>query len=130
MRCKGTKADGSPCGTPERFVDAETGYCASHGPGAAERLSEWGAKGGKKGTKAHLDDAELPPLTDPRAAETWLETVARAVATGRLTHNEGRTIARLVREWLRAREAGAVEERMETLEERLAALKRGELEVA
>lgn len=58
----------------------------------------------------------------------WLEAVGRGVATGRLTHNQGRTIAGVVREWLRAREAGEVAERIEAMEEKVAALQRGNLE--
>lgn len=128
MPCQGTKDDGSPCGAPERFV-GDDGWCHSHRPGSKEKLSEWGRKGGKaRPSKRKLREEDLPPLDSPQAASTWLETVGRAVATGKLTHNEGKAVARLVREWLRAREAGELEDRMERLEEKLAAAKRGELE--
>lgn len=128
MRCKGTKADGEPCGAPDRFVDDSTGYCPSHGPGASEKLSEWGRKGGSRSTKEHLREEDLPPLDSPQAASQWLETVGRAVACGTLTHNEGKAVARLIREWLRTRDAGEMEERMEELEGKLDRLKSGKLE--
>lgn len=131
-RCKGTRDDGSPCEAPESFI-GEDGWCPSHRPGASEKLREWASKGGRasaeKRKRDGLSEADLPPLESPQDAETWLEVVARAVATGRLSHHEGKAVARLVREWLRANEAGAMQDRMESLEEKLSKLRRGELEV-
>lgn len=99
------------------------GFCPSHGPDAAERLSEAGRKGAEatnrrfRGEK--LSEEELPPLDSPHAAEVWLETIARAVATGRLSASEGNAVRGNVRDWLKAREAGEQEERISTLEEKL-----------
>lgn len=133
-KCSATNADGTPCGAPESFVDPSTGLCPSHSENASERLSEYGRKGAKATAKKlqrdGLEDHELPPLDTPQAAERWIEVVGRAVATGRMSHNEGRTLARLVREWLRTREAGEMADRVDELQEKVAKLKRGELEVA
>ena len=40
-------------------------------------------------------------LDSPQAAERWCEVVARAVATGRISPDAGRTLARRVREFWR-----------------------------
>jgi hypothetical protein len=52
-----------------------------------------------------------------------LEVVGRAVATGRLYHKQDRAIATTIREWLKAHEAGTVTERVEELQEQVAALR-------
>lgn len=133
-RCKHEKEDGTRCRAPESLV-GEDGYCPSHRPDpeARERLRQAARKGGRarsrKLAREGLEDADLPPLESPQDAERWLETVARGVALGKLGHHEGKAVARLVREWLRANEAGTAHERLEALEEKLGALRRGELEV-
>lgn len=130
--CKATREDGTPCKAPENMVDPATGFCPSHGPDAAERLSEAGRKGAEatnrrfRGQK--LSEEELPPLDSPQAAEIWLETIARAVATGRLSASEGNAVRGNVRDWLKAREAGEQEERIRTLEEKLEAAREGRLD--
>ena len=90
-------------------------------------MAERGRKGAES-LKKHwrgqvLDETELPPLRTPHDAEEWLEVVGRAVATGRLSHNHGRTIATTIREWLKAHEAGKVAERVEELREQVAVLR-------
>lgn len=130
--CSATNVDGSPCGAPSAFVDPETGLCPSHDPENRERIREAARKGAKATARKlrgeGLEDDELPPLDSPQAAEKWCEIVARAVATGRISHNAGRTLARLVREFLRSHDAGAVADQVDDLREKVAALKRGDLE--
>lgn len=130
--CKAERADGTPCQAPEEMVDPATGYCPSHGPEAAERLSEAGRKGAEATNRRYrgekLSEEELPPLDSPRAAEIWLENVGRAVATGRLSSAEGNAVKSAVREWLRAREAGEQADRIAALEEQLEAAREGRLE--
>ena len=132
-RCEATTANGEPCSAPSNLVDTESGLCPSHDPAIRDRIREGARKGGQASARKRraggLDEGELPELEHPKDAERLLEIVARAVATGRLAHNEGKAIARLVREWLRARDAGEVEDRVEALEEKIAAAKRGDLEV-
>lgn len=122
--CGATRADGSPCGAPSSFVDPATGLCPAHAEDASERLREAARKGGeataRRLRREGLEEDELPALESPRAAERWLEAVGRAVATGRLGHNEGRTVVRAVREFLRAHEAGEVTERLDALMDALA----------
>lgn len=131
--CKATTVDGKPCGAPETMVDPETGYCPSHGPDASERLSAAGRKGGKATARrlsgGGLDPEELPPLEDHDAAETWTDTIGRAVAAGRISANAGNTALRAVREWRESREAGEVSERVQELERKLSKVKREGLEV-
>jgi hypothetical protein len=82
-------------------------------------MREMGRKGAaataRKLKGGGLDEDELPPLDGPRAAERWCEVVARAVATGRLGHNEGRTVARLVKEWRASYDAGRASDRLDRL---------------
>lgn len=122
-RCKATKADGEPCGAPETMVDPDTGYCPSHGPGASERLSKVGQKGGKATARRFkgkaLDEGELPPLVDGEAAERWCDIVGRAVVTGRLSHNQGKAALRAVKEWRESHKSGAVSDRLDALMEAL-----------
>lgn len=132
MKCKHENDDGSRCEAPENFVDPETGFCHAHGPGGSETMSEWGKKGGrakaKKDRAPGLDPEDLPPLDGPRAAEKWCEIIGRAVTTGKLAHREAQAAIKAVREWLRSHEAGEVEERVDDLQEKVAKLKRGDLE--
>lgn len=118
-RCKGRKADGTPCGAPPELVDPETGLCSSHEEGASDRLREAGRRGAEVTKRRYsgtgLADEDLPPLDGPRAAEAWCEVVARAVATGTLGHNEGRTVARLIKEWRESHDAGRVSDRLDRL---------------
>lgn len=131
--CDGTKPDGSPCGAPSNLVDPDSGFCPSHDPDNRERVQEAARKGGeataRKLKREGLQEDALPKLDSPQAAERLLEVVARAVTTGTLGHNAAKAVARLVREWLRAREAGEVEDRVTELERKLAAARRGELEI-
>jgi hypothetical protein len=36
--CQGRKQDGTPSRAPTHMVDAETGFCPAHGPGAAKEV--------------------------------------------------------------------------------------------
>ncbi len=105
-RCTHVHADGRECGVPESFVDADTGYCRSHGPGAAERMAAQGRKGAEATAKklrgVGLDPNELPSLRTHEDAQAWLETIGRAVATGRLSDRQAQAAIRAVSEWVRA----------------------------
>lgn len=132
QHCKATKENGEPCGAPAQFVDPDSGLCPSHDPDSRERIREAARKGGEAMAEKHsrdgLEEDELPPLDSPQAAEEWLETIARAVATGRLSSSEGNAIRGNVRDWLKAREAGEQAERIERLEKLLKAAREGRLD--
>lgn len=120
LSCKGTKGDGSPCAVPPKLVDPETGYCPSHGPDAAEKLSEYGRKGGETTARRHhgqggLTPDDLPPLVDHKAAEAWTDAIGRAVATEELSGAAGNAALRAVQTFLSAREAGQVSDRLDAL---------------
>lgn len=88
-------------------------------------MSRRGLKGAlRQGKGLHLDTSDLPPLRSPKDAETWLERIGRAVATGRLRNRDGDVTVRAVREWLRAHEAGKVTEQVQKLGEQVATLKK------
>lgn len=121
--CRGTTASGDPCKAPEAMVDPETGLCPSHSEGASERLSEAGRKGAEATARKlkgkALDEGELPPLDSAHAAETWCDTVGRAVVTGRIGHNQGQAALRAVREWRESHDAGRLSDRLEALTDAL-----------
>lgn len=126
-RCGGTRDDGSPCGAPSNLVDPDSGFCPAHGPGGSEAMAELGRKGAeataRKLQSDGLSDDELPPLESHEAAERWCDVVGRAVAQGRLGHNEGRTILRAVREWRDSRDQGEMADLLEELWDGLEAWK-------
>lgn len=117
--CKATKENGEPCGAPASVVDPETGLCPAHDPERQEERRAAARKGGKATARRFsgggLEEGDLPPLDSPENAERWLEAVGRAVATGKLGHNEGRTVVRAVREWVRARDKGKVSEKLDKM---------------
>lgn len=123
--CKGTRDDGSECESP---IVGSDGYCPAHRPEGREKLREAARKGGQATARRFsgdgLEDADLPPLDSPQAAERWLEAVGRAVAVGKLGHNQGRTVVRAVREFLRAHDKGQVSETLSDLLDALATWKR------
>lgn len=127
-RCNGTRDDGSPCGAPSNLVDPDSGFCPAHGPGGSEAMAELGRKGAeataRKLQSDGLSDDELPPLTSHEAAERWCDVVGRAVAQGRLGHNEGRTILRAVREWRDSRDQGELSDHLDALMDGLATWKK------
>jgi len=107
-RCQATKKDGRPCGAPPALVDPETGYCRSHRPGAKERLSRQGTKGGEATSAKHklpgMSDDELPPLQSHEDAKEWLEKIGRAVLTQKITDRTASAAIRGVSEWIKAHE--------------------------
>lgn len=129
--CQATTADGRPCGAPESLVDPRSGLCTSHDPDRRGHLREAARKGGRINARRfrqddQLEDRDLPPLDSPQAASKWCEVAGRAVATGRLSHNQAKAIVRAVREFLRSHEAGEVAEKIDTLQEKVARLKKGD----
>lgn len=78
-------------------------------------IASRGAKG--------LEPGELPALENPESAERWAEIVGRAVAEGRLTHSEGRAVASLLREFLKAHSEGKVSRRIKDLGDAVARLR-------
>ncbi len=128
LRCKATTADGSPCNAPSSLVDPETRLCPSHDPANREKLREAGRRGAavlhKRYAPSGMGDDELPPLTSPEVAELWLERIARAVATGRMAHQDATAATRALQQWLKAHEVGKMAGRLETLKRQLEEIKR------
>ncbi len=105
MKCKGITRSGEPCRAPEHMVD-ESGYCHAHGPGARERMAERGRKGAlslrRKVKGSGLTEDDLGALESYEDAKRWLETIGRAVATGRLGDRAAQAAIRAVSEWVKA----------------------------
>ena len=70
-------------------MDLSTGACPAHAPGGRQTMRERARKGGeatsKKLRRSGLSPSDLPPLRTHQDAQAWLETVGRAVLTGRIT---------------------------------------------
>ena len=103
--CRGRKADGNACGALSHLLD-ENGLCPAHRPGGREEMAERGRKGGlatkRRMASRGLDPAELPELRTHEDAQSWLETLGRAVATGRLSDRQAQAAIRAVSEWVKA----------------------------
>lgn len=128
-RCKGVKADGSPCGAPSKLVNPETGYCPSHGPDASEKLSEYGRKGGETTARRHhgkggLTTDDLPPLVDHEAAEVWIDAIGRAVLTDSTSAARANAGLRAVQTAISNWEQGKVSDRVEKMLDAVAEWKR------
>ena len=69
-------------------------------------MAERGRKGGlatkRRNTSPGLEPDELPELRTHEDAQNWLETIGRAVATGRLSDRQAQAAIRAVSEWVRA----------------------------
>ena len=69
-------------------------------------MAERGRKGGlatkRKMASPGLDPDELPQLRTHADAQAFLEVIARAVATGRLSDRQANAAVRAVSEWVRA----------------------------
>lgn len=105
MRCQHVKDDGTPCRSPEGFVDEETGYCHAHGPDADEVMSERGRAGARASNRGKaLDPDELGTLEDHSDAKAALDQIRRAVLTGRISDKVAHAATRAVSEWVKAHE--------------------------
>ena len=74
LKCKGAKADGSPCGA---YATAGGEYCFAHDPSQAAAAAEARSKGGEA-RAAQLSGATVPGLTTAAAVRDYLG--ARAIA--------------------------------------------------
>ena len=114
MKCKGVTRAGEPCRAPEHMVD-QSGFCHAHGPAARERMAERGRKGAlslrRKVKGSGLTEDDLGALESHQDAKRWLETIGRAVATGRLGDRAAQAAIKAVSEWVKAEgeRVGAVE---------------------
>ena len=123
IECGGAGAGSDGLCTPCRLAK-------HHGPEARrEYYQRIGRKGGevRRRQERGLNDRELPQLDSPQTAALWLERIGRAVATGRLASRDATAATKAVEAWLRANEAGATAERLESLRQQVDELKRGKL---
>lgn len=122
--CGHEKGDGGRCESAIGLCEEDgCGKCFAHCEHRAEKAREARQKGAAstnaKRRGEGLAPHELPPLESHDAAEEWLETVGRCVGTGRLSASEGNAIRGCVRDWVQAREAGEVSDRLNRLESAL-----------
>lgn len=115
--CKGTKADGSPCGAPGRLVDPETGFCDAHDPDKRDELRERGRRGGYVSTSPRKAPLDLPPLVDLESAQVWAERSARALAIGHISASKANSINRLLKSWMSAHENAEAEQAIQEARE-------------
>ncbi len=130
-RCEATNVRGQPCMAPESVVDLETGRCPAHRQDGHEAMRELGRRGAEATKRRWREGGmDTTSLRTPEDAQAWLEAVARAVANAGLSNAAGQTVVRAVREWLRARDAGEVTERLKQLQGQVVKLKRRGLKVS
>ncbi len=119
--CAGVNQAGEPCQSP--LVGGD-GFCPAHRPGGQAEMRRRGLKGAIASRSCKgLSPDELPPLRSPEDAERWAEIVGRAVSQKRLTHSEGRAVASLIREFLKAHSDGKVTRRIKELGEAVSKLR-------
>src|SRR5207244_9618183 len=110
-RCLGVNQDGTPCGTGSELI-MPSGYCFAHDPHRALDRKTASVLGGIKSgatKRKGLDPDQLGALETAADAKRWTVLVARSVATGALSAEQGRTVLAAVTEWRKAYEAGELE---------------------
>lgn len=128
-RCGFEKEDGELCRSP--IVDEEHGRCPAHRPGGAEEMRERASRGGRARARQRqrgpdvLDDEELHELESHADAKARLDLICRAVLTGRITRERADPAVRSIKEWVSAHRAELADEKLEELEQRLAAIEAG-----
>lgn len=125
--CRGTKNNGEPCPSP--FVN-ENRYCDTHDPETPEdEMAERGRRGAEvsNSRRRHQDELlpeELPEFESHEDAKLWLDTLGRAVATGRIERREADPAIRAVQAWVSTHEGALVEEKLAAQQERIAQLEK------
>lgn len=133
MKCAGTNSKGQPCGAPSDFVDESSGFCPAHDPERTEHMQQVASRGGKAVAEKHkrppLEDRDPPPAPESiQDAKEFLSWTARNLALGVLSDREARALAYCLKSFIDSVERGAVQEELEELKAKLAALREGKLE--
>ncbi len=104
VKCRGTNAEGEPCGAPDRLVGAE-GFCEAHQEGGEARMREMASKGGLATARKHHGEGfceeDLVEITSLEDAKLALDQIRVAVLTRRITHAEATAASRAVSEWVK-----------------------------
>lgn len=92
LSCIGVNSDGTPCGTPSRFVNEQSGYCRSHDPDKRDQVRRDARRGGEATARrfkdGRLDPDALGPLESVEDCRRWCQVIGQAVASGQLGHKE------------------------------------------
>lgn len=133
MKCGGTNSKGQPCGAPSDFVDEATGFCPAHDPERKEHMQQVASRGGKAVAQKHkrppLEDRDPPPAPESiQDAKEFLSWTARNLALGVISDKEARALGYVLRSFVDSVERADVQEELEELREKLAALREGKLE--
>lgn len=132
MPCKATRADGEPCQAPESVI-GDDGYCVAHRPGDEHKevASRGGRATAKKLRKPPASDRDVPPTPETiEDAKRWLAWVATNLANGMLDQKEARSLSYTLRAFMDSVEKADVQDELEELKDKIAALQKGELEAA
>lgn len=127
-RCKAQRIGGEPC---RSTILGLSGYCSAHDPnGGLEEIRRRAHRGGQI-TKAAFQSClhNLPPLRGPEDAKVWLEQLARATVTNRLSGSAANAARGAVLDWMKAYEASELADRLKRLEEHLVQQQAGERRV-
>lgn len=132
MPCKATRADGGPCEAPESVI-GDDGYCVAHRPGNEHKevASRGGQATAKKLRKPPASDRDVPPTPETiEDAKRWLAWTAENLAKGMIDEKEARALGYVLRSFVDTVERSDVQDELEELKDKIAALQKGELEVA
>ena len=130
-KCKGVNLRGEPCRNPAVAAD---GWCDAHRPGNEGEMQRRALKGAIASRRPRgLDPEELGPLANHQDAKRWLETIGRAVTSGKLGDRQAQAAIKAVSEWVKAEESRLTREVVDQLRTRVeeleAQIKRRHMEV-
>jgi len=113
-RCSGTNLDGTPC---SGYRQPSSPFCVFHDPARRERIVAGRVKGGRgKSNQARAAKALSKTAMSVAELEGYLDTVFKAVITGKLAPGVAVAAATVARVKLAAAEAAAIETRLTALE--------------
>lgn len=121
--CKATKADGSPCEAPESLLGPD-GYCPAHtedGPNS-EEMKKRGREGGKASPYKGLGEGVEPPQSF-EDLKRLLSRVLAGLLNGQIRPKTANAASRLARAWRDSAEGEIGAEKLEKIEEKLAAIR-------
>ncbi len=115
VRCAAITKGGTRCTSP---VLADSTFCWTHDPAAADRRREASKKGGKARSNKARALKQIPPAMSAEDLAGWLSLLFTNVMTGRIEPKIGTACATIARMLHEVKHATELEERIAELEAR------------
>jgi hypothetical protein len=122
-QCRATTSEGNPCAAKPR---PGREWCAWHDPELTDRRQEWSRRGGKGKSNRSRAAKQLPGEMGHDEVLRWVGLSIKGVLSGRIEPGVANAVANLARAYIAVREAGAVEDLTQRLDE-LERMSRGRL---